>query len=195
MFEGEYNKMIQAIRKSTRLVIVMLILCGLLFPLTVTAVGQIIFPHQANGSLITKHGKVVGSELIGQQWESRKYFHGRISAVNYNMNNQEVNSNGGPASGGSNFGNSNPKLKQRVKEMIQQEGKARSVDAVTASASGLDPDITVKNAEQQAQRIAKARDIDVSKVNHVIVENKKSLPMADDYVNVLKMNIALDKLK
>ena len=173
----------------------MLILCGLLFPLTVTAVGQIIFPHQANGSLITKNGKVVGSELIGQQWESRKYFHGRISAVNYNMNNQEVNSNGGPASGESNFGNSNPKLKQRVKEMIQQEGKARSVDAVTASASGLDPDITVKNAEQQAQRIAKARDIDVSKVNHVIVENKKSLPMADDYVNVLKMNIALDKLK
>ena len=66
----------------------MLILCGLLFPLTVTAVGQIIFPHQANGSLITKNGKVVGSELIGQQWESRKYFHGRISAVNYNMNNQ-----------------------------------------------------------------------------------------------------------
>ena len=119
-----------------------------------------------------ENGKVVGSELIGQQWESRKYFHGRISAVNYNMNNQEVNSNGGPASGGSNFGNSNPKLKQRVKEMIQQEGKARSVDAVTASASGLDPDITVKNAEQQAQRIAKARDIDVSKVNHVIVENK-----------------------
>ncbi|MEJ7445662.1 potassium-transporting ATPase subunit C, partial [Staphylococcus hominis] len=74
-------------------------------------------------------------------------------------------------------------------------GKARSVDAFTASASGLDPDITVNNAEQQSQRIAKARDIDVSKVNHVIVENKKSLPMADDYVNVLKMNIALDKLK
>ncbi|WP_240698313.1 potassium-transporting ATPase subunit C, partial [Staphylococcus epidermidis] len=67
----------QAIRKSTRLVIVMLILCGLLFPLTVTAVGQIICPHQANGSLITKNGKVVGSELIGQQWESRKYFHCR----------------------------------------------------------------------------------------------------------------------
>ena len=78
--------------------------------------------HQANGSLIKQDGKVIGSELIGQQWHSPKYFHGRISAVNYNMDAQQVKDNGGPASGGSNLANSNPQLKQRVEETIHKEG-------------------------------------------------------------------------
>ena len=81
------------IRKSVGLLIIVFVLCGFIFPLTVTAIGQVIFPHQANGSLIKQDGKVIGSELIGQQWTATKYFHGRISAVNYNMNGQQLKAN------------------------------------------------------------------------------------------------------
>ncbi|MDU6055377.1 MAG: potassium-transporting ATPase subunit C, partial [Acinetobacter junii] len=105
------------IRKSVGLLIIVFVLCGFIFPLTVTAIGQVIFPHQANGSLIKQDGKVIGSELIGQQWTATKYFHGRISAVNYNMNGQQLKANKGPASGGSNLANSNPLLKQRVEDI------------------------------------------------------------------------------
>ena len=100
----------------------MFVLCGFIFPLTVTALGQVLFPEQANGSLVKQDGKVIGSKLIGQQWTEPKYFHGRISAVNYNMNANEVKESGGP-SGGSNYGNSNPELKKRVQETIKQEGQ------------------------------------------------------------------------
>ena len=136
------------IRKSVGLLIIVFVLCGFIFPLTVTAIGQVIFPHQANGSLIKQDGKVIGSELIGQQWTATKYFHGRISAVNYNMNGQQLKANKGPASGGSNLANSNPLLKQRVEDIISKEDKRPTVNAVT-----------------------------------------------EDYVNVLKMNLALDKVK
>ena len=144
----------QTIRKSLGLVLIMFVLCGFIFPLTVTALGQVLFPEQANGSLVKQDGKVIGSKLIGQQWTEPKYFHGRI----------------------------------------KQEGQKLSSDAVTASGSGLDPDITVDNAKQQVKRIAKERNIDASKINHLIDENKQASPMADDYVNVLKLNITLDKL-
>lgn len=184
----------QTIRKSLGLVLIMFVLCGFIFPLTVTALGQVLFPEQANGSLVKQDGKVIGSKLIGQQWTEPKYFHGRISAVNYNMNANEVKESGGPASGGSNYGNSNPELKKRVQETIKQEGQKLSSDAVITSGSGLDPDITVDNAKQQVKRIAKERNIDASKINHLIDENKQASPMADDYVNVLKLNITLDKL-
>lgn len=187
--------MIQTIRKSAGLMIVMFVLCGLLFPLTVTAIGQITFPHQANGSLIKQDGKVIGSELIGLQWHSPKYFHGRISAVNYNMDAQQVKDNGGPASGGSNLANSNPQLKQRVEETIHKEGNHLTNDAVSASGSGLDPDITVTNAKAQVKRIAKARGINQVTIERIIQHNKQTSPMTEDYVNVLKMNIELDKVK
>lgn len=182
-------------RNSLGLVIVMFILCGFIFPLVVTGVGQAAFHDQANGSLIKENNKVVGSKLIGQAWTSPKYFHGRISAVDYNMDQKAVEENGGPASGGSNYGNSNKDLKQRVEKTIQQEGKGLSADAVTASGSGLDPDITVKNAEQQVTRIAQARNVSTSKVKAMIHQYEQTSPMADPYVNVLKMNLALDRLK
>ena len=168
----------QTIRKSLGLVLIMFVLCGFIFPLTVTALGQVLFPEQANGSLVKQDGKVIGSKLIGQQWTEPKY----------------LKESGGPASGGSNYGNSNPELKKRVQETIKQEGQKLSSDAVTASGSGLDPDITVDNAKQQVKRIAKERNIDASKINHLIDENKQASPMADDYVNVLKLNTTLEKL-
>ena len=91
--------------------------------LTVTALGQVLFPEQANGSLVKQDGKVIGSKLIGQQWTEPKYFHGRISAVNYNMNANEVKESGGPASGGSNYGNSNPELKKEFKRLLNKKDK------------------------------------------------------------------------
>lgn len=183
------------IRKSVGLLIIVFVLCGFIFPLTVTAIGQVIFPHQANGSLIKQDGKVIGSELIGQQWTATKYFHGRISAVNYNMNGQQLKANKGPASGGSNLANSNPLLKQRVEDIISKEDKRPTVNAVTASGSGLDPDISISNAHAQVKRIAEARNIKASTVEQIIQQYKQSSPMIEDYVNVLKMNLALDKVK
>lgn len=183
------------IRKSVGLLIIVFVLCGFIFPLTVTAIGQVIFPHQANGSLIKQDGKVIGSELIGQQWTATKYFHGRISAVNYNMNGQQLKANKGPASGGSNLANSNPLLKQRVEDIISKEDKRPTVNAVTASGSGLDPDISISNAHAQVKRIAEARNIKASTVEQIIQQYKQSSPMTEDSVNVLKMNLALDKVK
>ena len=183
------------IRKCLGLLIIVFVLCGFILPLTVTAIGQVIFPHQANGSLIKQDGKVIGSELIGQQWTATKYFHGRISAVNYNMNGQQLKANKGPASGGSNLANSNPLLKQRVEDIISKEDKRPTVNAVTASGSGLDPDISISNAHAQVKRIAEARNIKASTVEQIIQQYKQSSPMTEDYVNVLKMNLALDKVK
>ena len=131
-------------------------------------------PHQANGSLIKQDGKVIGSELIGQQWTATKYFHGRISAVNYNMNGQQLKANKGPASGGSNLANSNPLLKQRVEDIISKEDKRPTVNAVTASGSGLDPDISISNAHAQVKRIAEARNIKASTVEQIIQQYKQS---------------------
>ncbi|MDU7187936.1 MAG: K(+)-transporting ATPase subunit C, partial [Klebsiella sp.] len=164
------------IRKSVGLLIIVFVLCGFIFPLTVTAIGQVIFPHQANGSLIKQDGKVIGSELIGQQWTATKYFHGRISAVNYNMNGQQLKANKGPASGGSNLANSNPLLKQRVEDIISKEDKRPTVNAVTASGSGLDPDISISNAHAQVKRIAEARNIKASTVEQIIQQYKQSSP-------------------
>ena len=183
------------IRKSVGLVVVLFVLCGFIFPLTVTAIGQVAFPHQANGSLIKYGGKVIGSELIGQQWHDSKYFHGRTSAVNYNMDKKLLKENGGPLSGGSNLANSNPQFKQRVDDEIHKEGHQLTADAVTASGSGLDPDITVSNANAQVKRIANERGLEEASIKRTIQQHKQSSPMTEDYVNVLKLNIALDKMK
>ncbi|ARJ50862.1 K(+)-transporting ATPase subunit C [Staphylococcus lutrae] len=184
----------QTIRKSFGLLLIMFVLCGLIFPLAVTAAGQILFHDQANGSLLKVGDKVVGSKQIGQQWTDPKYFHGRISAVNYNMNAEEIKENGGPASGGSNYSNTNPSLEKRVQDTIKENGTTLSNNAVTASGSGLDPDITVTNAKQQVNRIAKERHIPAARINRLIEQNKQSSPLTEDYVNVLEMNLSLDKL-
>lgn len=171
----------------------MFVLCGFIFPLTVTALGQVLFPEQANGSLVKQDGKVIGSKLIGQQWTEPKYFHGRISAVNYNMNANEVKESGGPASGGSNYGNSNPELKKEFKRLLNKKDK-------TFKWCGdhfwlwFRPRYYGWQCETTSKTHCERKKHRCFKINHLIDENKQASPMADDYVNVLKLNITLDKL-
>ena len=162
------------IRNSICLTIITMVLCGFLFPLAITLIGQIFFYQQANGSLITYDNRIVGSKLIGQHWTETRYFHGRPSAVDYNMNPEKLYKNG-VSSGGSNESNGNTEL--------------------TSSGSGLDPHITVENALKQAPRIADARHVSTSRVADLIQHRKQRGVLTNDYVNVLELNIALDKMK
>ncbi|MFO3688697.1 K(+)-transporting ATPase subunit C [Staphylococcus felis] len=175
---------------SLRFVFVTMILCGLIFPLTVTAVGQLFLNSQANGSLVKVDGQVVGSKLIGQKWTQPEYFHGRQSSVDYNMSSTEE----GVASGSHNYANSHPDLKKRVNQTIRDEGGHLTNDAVTESGSGLDPHITVLNAKRQVDRIAKERHISPQRINQLIQDHTTHHGLVDDYVNVLELNIALDQM-
>jgi K+-transporting ATPase ATPase C chain len=172
------------------------VLTGLAYPLAVTGLGQLIFPGKANGSLITENGKVVGSELIGQPFSDPKYFWGRLSATGpypYNA----------AASSGSNYGPTNPALFDAVKGRIKQLHDADStntlpipVDLVTASGSGLDPHISVAAAKYQIARVARVRGLGIEKVQSLVNENTESRQLGflgDPRVNVLKLNLALDK--
>jgi K+-transporting ATPase ATPase C chain len=173
------------------------LLLGGLYPLAVWAVGVGLFPHQANGSLIkNSQGQIVGSELIGQPFDAETYFHPRPSAAGngYDAGN----------SSGSNLGPTSKKLadaiQQRVLDYRKENGLAPTAevpaDAVTASASGLDPEISLQNAQIQAARVAKARNADIPKVLALVAENslQRSLGVfGEPGVNVLTLNIALDK--
>jgi len=186
------------LRPAVTLFIVLSVVTGLLYPLVVTRVAQTAFPHQANGSLITHGGKVVGSELIGQSFTTPGYFWGRPSATGpmaYNA----------AASGGSNLGPTNPALVDAVKARIEElraadPGNTRPVpvDLVTASASGLDPHISPAAAEFQAGRVAQARGLPLSQVQALVQQNTEG-PflglMGESRVNVLALNLALDVAK
>jgi len=176
--------------------IVMTVLTGILYPLAVTGASQVLFSHRADGSFVTSGGKVVGSALIGQNFKDPKYFWPRPSAAG---------SDGydGLASGGSNLGPSNPKLLDAVKDRIAAYRHANvlrddefvPVDAVTASASGLDPDISVANATAQAPRVAQARHLDRTKVSALIQSHIRGRAwgiLGEKTVNVLDLNLALD---
>jgi K+-transporting ATPase ATPase C chain len=178
-----------------RLTLAMTMLTGLLYPAVVTAVAQMLFPKQAHGSLVTRDGTVVGSELIGQHFGKPEYFHPRPSAAGAGYD--------GARSSGSNYGPTNQMLADRVKaavEQYRQENPDYSgpipADAVTASASGLDPHITPANAEIQAARVAKARGVEVAAVR-TTVERFTERPwlgfIGESRVNVLKLNLALDQ--
>jgi len=186
------------------LTVVMTVLTGLVYPLALTGVFQVAFSGQANGSLVKSHGAVVGSALIGQNFTDAKgqplarYFQPRPSAAG---------SNGydAMASGGSNLGPSNPKLVTQVKQLEaayrEFNGVPTSVqvpaDAVTTSASGLDPDISIANARLQAPRVARARNLPVATVDRLIGEatqNRILGVMGEPVVNVLQLNILLDEL-
>lgn len=174
------------------------LLCGLLFPGAVTLVGQILFPHQANGSLIEVRGKKAGSELIGQPFDDPKYFWGRPSATSpfaYNA----------ASSSGSNLGPTNPALIDSVRERVEVLRKADPemadapvpMDLVTASGSGLDPHISPAGAEYQVARVAKARGLDPAKLRDWVAQNTQGRWLGfigDPGVNVLKLNLALDAL-
>ena len=199
--------MLREIRPAILVLVLLTLITGLAYPLAITGIAQVVFPHQANGSMITQNGHVVGSELIGQNFTSDKYFHGRPSAttgpdpkdptktitVPYNAAN----------SGASNLGPSNKALIDRVKGDIatlqkQNPGTPVPIDLVTTSASGLDPDITPAAALFQVPRVAKARNLPEEKVRKLVTddmtEDRFLGVLGEKRVNVLKLNLALDQL-
>jgi K+-transporting ATPase ATPase C chain len=178
-----------------RITLVLTILTGLLYPAVVTGVAQVLFPAKAHGSLVSANGKVVGSTLIGQNFSKPEYFHPRPSAAG-------ANGYDASASGGSNYGPTNPKLIDRVKASVQQFRTENPdytgpipADAVTASGSGLDPHISPANAEIQAARVAKARGMELAAVK-ALVAGATEQPwlgfIGEPRVNVLQLNLALD---
>ncbi|MGN6315954.1 potassium-transporting ATPase subunit KdpC [Trinickia sp.] len=174
------------------------IVTGVVYPVVVTAVGQAVFPHQANGSLIEKNGKVVGSELLGQQFDAPGYFWGRLSATTPNPYDPL-------ASSGSNLGPTNPALADEVKGRLNALHEAdpantaqAPVDLVTSSGSGLDPDITPAAAAYQAARVAKARGLSREQVDGLIDQHTSARQLGvlgEPRVNVLELNLAVDELK
>jgi K+-transporting ATPase ATPase C chain len=176
----------------------LVILTGLIYPGVITGLAQLIFPHQANGSMITQNGQVVGSELLGQQFTDPKYFWGRLSDTgNYPYN--------ASSSGGSNYSVLNPNLEQAVKQRLADLKTADStntlpvpVDLVTASGSGLDPSISLEAAQYQLPRVARLRGLSTEQVQTLIHQSTTGRFlgfMGEPRVNVLKLNLALDGLK
>jgi K+-transporting ATPase ATPase C chain len=209
--------MLRFIRQVVGILIVLTLITGLAYPLLVTGIAQLVFPHQANGSLIVRDGKVVGSELIGQQFSAPKYFHPRPSAAGIGYD--------GTASGGTNLGPINDKLLQGVHGSQKTDGTPdpasdfdgikdlaaafRSennlpadapvpVDAVTRSASGLDADISPAAAECQIPRVAKARGLEESVVRDLVArctQGRQLGVLGEPRVNVLNLNLGLDDLR
>jgi K+-transporting ATPase ATPase C chain len=179
-----------------RMTLVLTVLTGLIYPGVVTGIAQVVFPSQAHGSLVTKDGRVVGSALIGQNFSKPEYFHPRPSAAGQNGYDAS-------ASAASNFGATNQKLIDRVKASVDQYRKenpdytgAIPADAVTASGSGLDPHISPANADIQAARVARARNVDGSRVRELIARATDSPWLGfngEPRVNVLLLNLALDE--
>ena len=167
---------------------------GIGYPLLVTAITGVIFPHQASGSLIVKDGEIIGSRLIAQSFTTDKYFHSRPSAAG--------NGYDATSSGGTNLAQSNAKLVQRIQtdiDALQSKNPNRAVpiDMVTTSGSGLDPDITPDNAYYQAPRVAKARNISEDQVRKLISQHTNGRDLGflgEPRVNVLELNLALDQI-
>jgi K+-transporting ATPase ATPase C chain len=199
--------MLKEIRPAIVLLAALALITGLIYPLALTAIAGAVFPYQAQGSLIEQNGKVIGSALIGQAFTDDKYFHGRPSATTapdpkdasktveapYNAAN----------SGGSNMGPTSKALAERLKGEVAQLRKENPlqtvpVDLVTTSGSGLDPDISPDAARFQAPRIAKARGLPEARVLALVenqIEGRTFGLLGEPRVNVLKLNLALDKLR
>ena len=185
-------------RTAIIFLVVFTVITGVIYPLIVTGVAQTFFHKQANGSLITTNGEVVGSELIGQQFSDPKYFWGRLSAtspVPYNA----------ASSSGSNLGPENPALQTEVQARIDalkavdpNNNLPIPVDLVTSSGSGLDPDISIAAADYQINRVARYRNLTVAQVSALVKQFTTGRTfgiLGEPRVNVLKLNLALDNLK
>jgi len=196
--------MLREIRPAIMMIVAMTIITGLIYPLGMTGIAQLVFPHQANGSLIERDGKVVGSALIGQNFADEKYFHGRPSATTEPDPNDSTKTVSVPYaadnSAASNLGPTSKDLISRVTDdakKLQAENPSAPVpvDLVTTSASGLDPDITPAGALFQVPRVAKARGMSEDAVKKLVDDNTSGRPfgvLGEPHVNVLKLNLALD---
>jgi len=176
---------------ATLMTLATTVLLGIVYPLLVTAIAQVIFPKKANGQLIEANGKVVGSRLIAQAFTGPEYFHPRPSAVSYDATN----------SNGSQYGPTNQKLIDRVKgdvatAHIENPDTSVPIDLVTASASGLDPDITPAAVDFQLARVAKARSIDEDTLRRLVsthTEDRQMGILGEPRMNVLELNLDLDQ--
>ncbi len=189
--------LLRQLRPALLVTLVFTLVCGVAYPLLSTAIGQVAFNNKANGSLIKRDGVVVGSKLIGQAFAAPQYFHSRPSAAGAGYD--------GSASSGSNLGPLNPDLLKAVQDRAvayrQENGLAANalvpVDAVTASGSGLDPHISIANARLQVARVAQQRGLAVSVVEQLVTkytDDRQLMVLGDPGVNVVELNLALDKL-
>jgi potassium-transporting ATPase KdpC subunit len=198
--------MLREIRPAIVLVIALTLITGVAYPFAITGIAQIIFPYQAQGSLAERDGKVVGSVLIGQEFKSEGYFHGRPSATTTPDPNDSTKTVPAPYnaanSGGSNLGPTNKSLIERVQgdiETLKQENPSAQVptDLVTTSGSGLDPHISPEAALFQVPRVAKARNLAEDRVRQLVAENTSGRfvgLLGEPRVNVLELNLALDRV-
>lgn len=193
------------VRPALVITLLLTLVTGFIYPGLVTGLAQLFFPQQANGSLVSVNGKIVGSELIGQYWTSAKYFHGRPSAAVDTVNGTPV-PYAADNSGASNLGPTNATLVQTVQQRIAELRKENPdvpsgpvpIDLVTASGSGLDPDISIAAALYQAPRVAKVRGLTLAHVQQLIAEHTQGRFLwlfGEPYVNVLDLNLALDALR
>ena len=193
------------LRPAVVITLLLTVLTGLIYPGIVTALAQLIFPYQANGSLHSVNGKLVGSDLIGQYWTSSKYFHGRPS-VTVNPSTGTPEPYAADNSTASNLGPTNSALIQTVQKRVAELKKENPnappgpvpVDLVTSSGSGLDPAISIAGALYQVPRVAQARGLSQDKVKQLVMNNVTGRFLGifgEPFVNVLDLNLALDALK
>jgi potassium-transporting ATPase KdpC subunit len=199
--------MLREIRPAIVMILALTVLTGLVYPLAMTGIAQAVFPHQAGGSLIEKDRKVIGSELIGQNFTDARYFHGRPSATTDTDPKDPTKTVPAPYnaanSSGSNAGPTAKALAERVKADVEKlraenPGTPVPIDLVTTSASGLDPDISPAGALFQVPRVAKARGIDEAGLRRLVethIESRLFGLIGERHVNVLQLNMALDALK
>jgi potassium-transporting ATPase KdpC subunit len=198
--------MLKEIRPAIILLLALTLITGLAYPLAMTAIAGVIFPKQAQGSLIERDGQVIGSALIGQEFKDDRYFHGRPSATTAPDPADSTKTVPAPYnaanSGGSNLGPTSKALNDRIKEDVEKlkaENPAMPVpvDLVTTSGSGLDPDISPEAALFQVPRVAKARNLREDRVRELVTQNTKgrfAQLLGEPRVNVLALNLALDAL-
>jgi K+-transporting ATPase ATPase C chain len=198
--------MLREIRPAIVVLVALTAITGLIYPLAMTGIAQVLLPTQANGSLIVRDGKVVGSQLIGQQFSSDRYFHGRPSATTGPDPNDPTKTVAQPYNAinsmGSNLGPTSKILSDRLAADVAKLKAENStapvpVDLVTTSGSGLDPDISPEAAEFQVPRVAKARNIPEGRLRQLVADNSEGRflgVIGEPHLNVLRLNLALDQI-